>query len=81
MSKIDYTGQLDQEWAEARDWFEDHSRREAGREVLCRITVYCSADDPKQLISAMVIDPRLADCIQRLALLALHQLAVGGNPK
>lgn len=63
-----YLANLDQDWADSETWFD---RLPKG--IGIRLADTLSADDPAELIQWMRDNPKLADCVQRLALLALHQ--------
>lgn len=63
-----YLAQLDQDWAQAREFVATSSGA-----VMMTLTDRLAADDPTALIAWMKADPRIADVVQRLALLAMHQ--------
>ena len=59
----------DQEWAAGVDWFDDS---EIGETMELREMFI--DDDPERLIERMTIDPRWADVVQRLGLLAFDEI-------
>lgn len=67
---MEFLAYLDQEKAGAREWFVDCMENSPGS--LAVITTACAADDANVLRK---LAPEFLDCIQRLAILKLHELA------
>lgn len=66
---MEFDSFLDREQAHARDWFAE--MMDDGQLALFQITRACSADSPAIL---KTLSTSMLDCIQRLALLKLHEL-------
>lgn len=60
--------ELDQEWAEARDWVHD-----LDPETTLGLYNLLSADDTSPLVKTMQDHPAIATCVQMLALTALKE--------
>lgn len=63
-----FLARLDQDWTDSQRWLS-----ETPGTIIMRLTDALAADDPQELIEWMRASPNIADCVQRLALLAMQQ--------
>lgn len=65
---MDPQASLDQQWAEARDW-----AMAMPMAALFQLKIACCEPEPDYLLAMMQADPKVGDCIQRLANLAISE--------
>lgn len=73
-STAKFVSRMDQDWAEAQGWFDDTVK--AFPECLRHLTDSLADDSAEGLVRWMKSDNTIADVVQRLGLLALHELSL-----